>query len=1449
MALDIDELQIEIEASSDQAEKKLDRLIAVIGKLQAATERCTGLSKLNSQIRKLSEITDKFSSLDFGTGKIKNFVSGINALNDVNTPNLTKLRNQMDKLSQISDNLNAMPDISDNVSRFVTAVKPFESMGKSNIGSYINSLKKLPEILKQLDSADLDGFSRSVSKVTAAITPLANAMGKLGSGYSALPKNIKQVVSSNSQLEVSSRRVEKTQTSLSSVIGKTKVRMLAMFYAANRVADSLSECLTSSNDYIENLNLFTVAMGDGAKAALDYAETVNDALGIDVSEWIRNQGTFKQITTGFGVAEDKANLMSKNLTQLGYDISSFFNIDIEESMQKLQSGISGEIEPLRRLGYAIDTATLQQTAYDYGIRQNINTMTQAQKSQLRYLAIMEQSGNAMGDMARTIITPSNSMRVLNQQFEQLKRAIGNVVSVFAVKLIPYIQVAVRLLTDLANSLAKKWGFELPEIDYGDGLSGITDEMSDLTDNAESAGESISEMAKEVQRLAGFDELNILSSDKLDVDTGADKAKDELTGINDWQLDLPEYDFLEGLNKQTDELYKKAKKKIDDIINKFKDLKKWIEKNKATVEKFGKALLGIWVVKKVNDFIKALSGVDILKSAVSWASDFFKFFKQSEATTFFGKFKDGAKNARDQMTPLTKLVGTLVGAVTAGVGSYNLFKDLTDGTLTWKGALADSALIVGGLATSWIFGGLPGLGVAAVAALFSGLAGTVKAAKDEAEKALELLINSEWSTGIVPITDLKDAFNDYADALTNSESTYLESVNSIELIAEDARTAANNLGILIDDLCSAKLDPQKLDEVKVSFDNLAESASTYITESSGAIKTYLFMNADILEQQGISVGQVMRAVDEASSATTRKLAEVQAETQKLLDKGVLTTVEKEKLDALRLEMLDIAGIKYEDPSEGLKEVKVGLENLMGMDISFDNVDLAKQSLDEMIEKFGSAYKNIERAREDALAKIETLEFDTKEQKQGVIDAINAIYDVKVEDLKPMYESLHNVTSQIASVWSQVNSDIEQQYSGGFLSWFSPLGIDLSKYDYDTNKVDEELGAIREKWGSFATDTGEYLKHNLIKSMGISGDELNQVLGEEIDTVALTTEKRLDNLAQNMWGVTYGDVIQSQISAGSEDLGHAYITGFSGEISTDAKIVMEAVGKLTKATFNESLKKQQTKNGGLMYDAFMQGYINSALKNSAKAEEPSTKLGSIAVSALKTELDSHSPSKVTEKIGKDFDMGFVNGITGNSTIVIFSVVSLVSQITSAFSGIDLTDTGKNIGESLSNGFSEGLRGVVDSCNSTLWRFELFEIEMMNAFNDAVPAFQQMANGISTVVGMGLGNIDFINYTSRGRQIPGYATGGYPRRADLFYANENGVPEMVGRIGARTAVANTDQITTAIAAAVRAAIRESGGMQSGNSSKQQGDTYIFLDSDEISYKIEQRSAAKAKMTGGMK
>lgn len=125
-------------------------------------------------------------------------------------------------------------------------------------------------------------------------------------------------------------------------------------------------------------------------------------MGIDPADWMRNQGIFQTLTTGFGVSAAKAEIMSKNLTQLGYDLSSFFNIAVGDAMQKLQSGISGELEPLRRLGYDLSQTRLKAIALQNGIKQSFNKMNQAQKSQLRYVAIMQQVTTAQGDMARTL---------------------------------------------------------------------------------------------------------------------------------------------------------------------------------------------------------------------------------------------------------------------------------------------------------------------------------------------------------------------------------------------------------------------------------------------------------------------------------------------------------------------------------------------------------------------------------------------------------------------------------------------------------------------------------------------------------------------------------------------------------------------------------------------------------------------------------------------------------------------------------------------------------------------------------------------------------------------------------------------------------------------------------------------------------------------------------------
>lgn len=214
-------------------------------------------------------------------------------------------------------------------------------------------------------------------------------------------------------------------------------------------------------------------------------------------------------------------------------------------MLKLQSGISGELEPLRRLGYALDVATLQQVAYDHGIMQSFMTMTQAQKSQLRYIAIMEQSANALGDMAATVQTPANALRILQQEFTQLSRAVGNLFIPALQRIIPVVRVVVEAITEAVQFLADLLGFELPTIDYS-GLDGMKTSIEDVESGFGGATSAAKEFKKQ---LLGIDELNIIEPQAA----GGGGAGGGALGSADLGLDLPEYDFLSRLAPDLDKI--------------------------------------------------------------------------------------------------------------------------------------------------------------------------------------------------------------------------------------------------------------------------------------------------------------------------------------------------------------------------------------------------------------------------------------------------------------------------------------------------------------------------------------------------------------------------------------------------------------------------------------------------------------------------------------------------------------------------------------------------------------------------------------------------------------------------------------------------------------------------------------------------------------------------------
>ena len=508
MAVDIDSLQIEIEATSSDAASKIEQLATALTNLKSAAKGGAGLTTTTKQLQALSNAAKLINGTDLNSQKIQQFASAMNSLSTIQKA--------------------------------------------SGLNSTINALKKLPEISTALDKADLGKFAQQMNQVASAMRPLATEMQKVANGFSAFPIRIQKIIQSNSALTASNNKTAKSFGVLGTGISSAQAKFGVYLIAFRQLASFMSDWVKESNDYVENLNLFTVAMGDYAAEAKAYAEEVQAAMGIDPSEWMRNQGVFMQMAAGFGVATDSAALMSKNLTQLGYDISSFYNIGIEEAMEKLQSGLAGEIEPLRRLGYAIDVASLEQVALNHGITESVNAMSQAEKSQLRYIAIMEQSTNAMGDLARTIQTPANAMRILNQQIVQLQRALGNMLIPILQQIIPWVQAFVELLTEAAQAIAFLLGFSLPTIDYS-GLENVVGGVSEAGDAMDEASES----AKELRGyLLGIDELNILP----------DTQKSETDGFGNLGIEIPEYsDYDRSFIGDLQDQVEKLKSAIEDLL--------------------------------------------------------------------------------------------------------------------------------------------------------------------------------------------------------------------------------------------------------------------------------------------------------------------------------------------------------------------------------------------------------------------------------------------------------------------------------------------------------------------------------------------------------------------------------------------------------------------------------------------------------------------------------------------------------------------------------------------------------------------------------------------------------------------------------------------------------------------------------------------------------------------
>jgi hypothetical protein len=433
-----------------------------------------------------------------------------------------------------------------------TAIQPLLNIGDA--GKNLRSLgSAIEKFVQNLNPSIINTFSASINQLHIIMGPLAQDMRDVAAGMQALPASVRQAVRAYNQVNSSAQTTNNTFL--------RQLRNLKFLEVGWRGLQSVVRTamgvFEKSNEFEESLNLAEVAMNEGSAAAVAYAEKVERLAGIDMSKWITNVSEFNQILEGFGIASESANQMSKNLTQLGYDIQSAFNVkDIDTVMQRLASGITGQVRGMRTYGVELTVAAMQEWMLKKGIDAEWKSMTQAQKAAARYAKIMETTSNIQGDLARTIATPTNALRVLSNMWNVAQRYMGQFVSVIAARLIPIVQTAVAVIGALAKALANMWGYTLPSINYS-GMNKISSDADDAAESVSNIGSAAGGASKDIKGLlADWDELNIIQSESGGGGGGGGGAASALDVGKLFDLGQYDYDFLDGLTTKVDELYAK-----------------------------------------------------------------------------------------------------------------------------------------------------------------------------------------------------------------------------------------------------------------------------------------------------------------------------------------------------------------------------------------------------------------------------------------------------------------------------------------------------------------------------------------------------------------------------------------------------------------------------------------------------------------------------------------------------------------------------------------------------------------------------------------------------------------------------------------------------------------------------------------------------------------------------
>lgn len=558
----------------------------------------TGLNNAATKLGSMSEVSASTNAFITSLGKLA-------SAGDKTGKTASQLSTLAQEVLKFFDVMKSAPDISSSTIRMTEALAVLASSG-SKVGRATNSV-----------SNSFNTISSLGSKASTVINGLTNAFQKFASKAISLgEKAVSAIAGIGNASSEAGEKIRRLSNPLSSVTNKLSA-LYAKGFLAKRALDVLTSPVESAMNYVETLNYFNSAFNQvaegidtdewkksGIKSAEAYANSFQErakqlsqkltgfeisdtgeltrtntaSLGLDPEKTMQYQATFAQMASSMGDTSETALKLSNALTMIGADLASVRNMDFEDVWQDMASGLTGMSRAMDKYGINIRNANMQQELYNLGINTSISNLSQADKTILRTIILLNNSKYAWADLSNTINQPANQIRMLQANFASLGRTIGSLFIPILQTVLPYINAIVIALQRMFAYIAKLLGIKLSNfVSSTGGISVDTGDIADNMDNASGAIDTANSNAKKLEKtlsVMSFDELNQLN-DNSDSSSSTTPSSGSGTGGlgHIGALDAALDNALSAYQKAWDEAFKKmsnrANEMADAIVNAFK----------------------------------------------------------------------------------------------------------------------------------------------------------------------------------------------------------------------------------------------------------------------------------------------------------------------------------------------------------------------------------------------------------------------------------------------------------------------------------------------------------------------------------------------------------------------------------------------------------------------------------------------------------------------------------------------------------------------------------------------------------------------------------------------------------------------------------------------------------------------------------------------------------------